>query len=184
MQFTIIDILFLITVALLIFNGLRNGALFSLITLLTIPLGIGVAYYFGPSFTRLLASNGLPATPLISYIVLFFGTVLILHIIASSVRGVMQKIPVLGCGDSLVGGAIGFVEAWLLWLGLLFVLGTFLHDLQATIQTGSQLIPGGITVNQFVQWHDFYNNVISNSLFAQVNHFFVQRLPDLPSLPK
>src|SRR2546430_16662608 len=142
MQFTIIDILFLITVALLIFNGLRNGALFSLISLLTIPLGIGVAYYFGPSFTGLLASNGLPATPLISYVVLFFGAVLILHIIASSVRGVMQKIPVLGCGDSLVGGVIGFVEAWLLWLALLFGLGAFLHNLQSTIQAGSQIIPG------------------------------------------
>jgi len=68
--------------------------------------------------------------------------------------------------------------------GLLFVLGSFLHNLQSTIQAGSQIITGRFNVAQFEQWHQFYNDVISNSLFAQINHFFVQRLPDLPSLPK
>jgi uncharacterized membrane protein required for colicin V production len=185
MSLSWIDILFLVTVALLVFNGLRNGAVFSLINLLSIPIGIAVAYFFGPRFTAILASNGLAATPLISYAVLFFGTVLILHIVGTTIRGVVQKIPLISFGDALAGGVIGFVEAWLLWLFLLIVLGSFLLNIQATINQGSQVVPGlNIRIEQLESWHNFYNDAITNSIFAKVNSFFVQRLPELPKLPR
>src|ERR1700692_3068533 len=106
------DILFIVTVLLLVMNGLRNGFLFSLISLVALPLGIGAALYFGPQLTSILAANGLPSTPLISYIVLFFGTVLILHLIGSSLRNGAKNLPLIGLGDSLLGGVVGFVEAW------------------------------------------------------------------------
>ncbi len=184
MSFSFIDILFLVTVALLVFNGLRNGAVFSLIHLLSIPVGIAVVFVFGPPFIKLLAANGLSATPLIAYIVLFFGTVLILHIIGTSIRGVVKKIPFIGFGDSLAGGAIGFVEAWLLWLFLLIVLGSFLGSVQNTVTQTSHVVPGlNIQIQQLQQWHDFYNQAVTNSLFARVNGFFVKQLPNVPHLP-
>lgn len=188
MSLSLIDILFLITVALLVFNGLRNGAVFSLINLLSIPIGFGVAYYYGPRFIALLAANGIPATPLISYVVLFFGVVLILHIIGTTVRGVVQKIPVVNFGDALLGGAIGFGEAWLLWLVLLIALGTFLGTLQTSanaIQQSASVIPGvKISFDQLKSWHDFYNQAVTNSLFARVNSVFNQNLHGLPKLPQ
>ena len=49
-----IDLLFLVTIVLLIFNGFRNGAVFSLINLLSIPIAIGVAYFFGKPFALFL----------------------------------------------------------------------------------------------------------------------------------
>lgn len=188
MSLSLIDILFLITVALLIFNGLRNGAVFSLINLLSIPIGFFVAYSYGPQFTALLSSNGLPATPLISYIVLFFGVVLILHIVATSIRGVVRKIPIINLGDSLLGGVIGFAEAWLLWLVLLILLGSFLGSLQTGltgVQHAASVVPGvNITFDQLKSWHDFYNQAVTHSLFAQVNSVFNQNLHGLPQLPK
>ena len=188
MQLNVIDILFVVTVALLVINGLRNGAIFSLINLLGIPLGFGVAFYFGPQFTALLAANHLPATPLISYLVLFFGTVLVLHIIGSFVRGVIKSIPVIGFGDSLLGAVIGFGEAWLLWLILLIVLGNFLGGLQGTVNSinhTASVIPGfHISFDQLKGWHDFYNQAVSNSLFARINSIFNQNLSGLPQLPK
>ena len=54
-----IDLLFLATIVLLIFNGFRNGAVFSLINLLSIPIAIGVAYFFGKPFALFFAKNGL-----------------------------------------------------------------------------------------------------------------------------
>src|ERR1700730_1894734 len=69
MSISWIDILFLITVVLLVFNGFRNGAVFSLISLIGLPLGLWIAYTYGPNVTSMLASNGIPATPLIAYIV-------------------------------------------------------------------------------------------------------------------
>ncbi len=184
MPFNWIDILFLVTVALLIFNGLRNGAIFSLINLLGIPIGLGVAFFFGPQLTALLAANKLPATPLISYIVLFFGSIFILHIIGTVIRGVVQKIPLVGFGDSLLGGVVGFAEAWLIWLILLILLGNFLLGLQNTLQQGSHIIPGlNIQVDQLRTWDDFYNQAVTNSLFARVNGFIVHTLP-VKGLPK
>src|SRR5437870_2948091 len=59
-----IDLLFLVTIVLLIFNGFRNGAVFSLINLLSIPIAIGVAYFFGEPFALFFANNGLLFSPL------------------------------------------------------------------------------------------------------------------------
>jgi len=167
--FSLIDILFLVTVALLAFNGFSNGAVTSLVNLISIPLGFAVAYFFGPQFTTLLAANGLAATPLISYVVLFCGTVLILHIIGSVVRGVVQKIPLIGFGDRLLGAFVGFIEAWLLWVVLLVVLHNFLQNVHS--------IPGTVNLSQINSWQQFYNDAVTNSLFAHVNSFIVARLP-------
>ncbi len=178
-----IDLLFLVTIVLLIFNGFRNGAVFSLINLISIPVAIGVAYFFGKPFTVFFAKNGLLISPLISYLVLFFVTILVIQIIGTSMRGVVKNIPVLGCGDSLLGGLVGFFEAWLIWLIVLFIVGNFLNDIQASIQTGKALIPGlNITVQQYQVWHDTYNQAVHNSLFARVNGFFIKELPAMPHL--
>jgi uncharacterized membrane protein required for colicin V production len=185
MQLNLIDILFLITVVLMVLNGLRNGAIFSLINLLSIPIGAAVAYFYGPRFTLLLSANGLPATPLISYIVLFLGIVLILHILGTMARGVIRAIPIVGLGDSLIGGVVGIAEAWLLWLLLLILLGHFLLTAQSSIQQSSPVVPGlNMPVSQFQSWHDFYNQAITASLFAKLNGFFVKELPNLPQPPQ
>ena len=123
---SLVDLLFLVTIVLLVFNGLRNGFVFSLVNLISLPAALVVAWIFGPRLTDLLAGNDLPATPLISYIVLFFGTVLVIHILATGLRGV-KKLPVIGFADTLMGGVVGFVEAWLLWLIFLLILQV-LHD--------------------------------------------------------
>ncbi len=185
-----IDLLFVITVVLLVLNGLKNGALFSLIHILSIPVAFIVTYLFGPRFIALLSANGLSSTPLIAYGVLFLGTVLILHIVGSIVRKVLKYVPLLGPADSLLGGVLGFAEAWLLWLLLLFVLGTFLSTVQSGIETGSVFFQGMYLQDlhlgnlaqflpTFQQWHDFYNQAVTNSLFAKVNGFFVTVLPEL-----
>src|SRR5438876_2318606 len=119
MPLSLVDILFLVTVVLLAFNGFSNGAVTSLVNLISIPVGFVVAYLFGPRFTLLLAANGLSATPLVAYIVLFFGVVLVLHIVGTVVRGVLQRVPLIGFGDRLLGVLIGCIEAWLLWVVLL-----------------------------------------------------------------
>ncbi|MFL5627664.1 MAG: CvpA family protein [Ktedonobacteraceae bacterium] len=165
MSLSLIDILFLVTVALLAFNGFSNGAVTSLVNLISIPFGFAVAYLFGPRFTLLLAANGLPATPLISYIVLFCGTVLLLHIVGTVLRGVISKVPLVGLGDRLLGTVIGFVEAWLLWVVLLLILHNFLQNIQN--------IPGTIDTSQFQSWQQFYKDAVSQSLFASVNSFIV-----------
>lgn len=167
---SLIDILFLVTVILLVLNGLHNGAVTSLVNLLSIPLGFLVAYLFGARFTLLLAANGWSVTPLLAYIILFFATVLILHIIATIIHGVMKNTPIIGSfiglADKLLGGLVGIVEAWLLWVVLLLVLHQFLLH-----------IPSGIDAAQFHSWQVFYNDAYSHSLFEQVNSFILSKVP-------
>ena len=183
MSFNVVDILFLITVILLVMNGIRNGAVFSLLSLLTIPLALAAVFYLGPQFTSYLAGTGFSATPLISYIILFFLAVVILHFLASFIRGLVKSIPLVKQGDALLGGVVGFVEAWLLWLILLIVLGSFLHTLQGSVsslQNAASIVPGTtIHVSQLQQWHDFYNQAVSHSLFSRVNGWFIHTLPSL-----
>src|SRR5712691_2193847 len=108
--FNWIDLLFLITIALLVFNGIRNGAIFSIVNLLSIPIALGVAIFLGKPFTLFLASNGLSISPLLGYIVLFFAAVLIIHIIGTLLRGIIRAVPLIGLGDVLIGGVVGFIE--------------------------------------------------------------------------
>jgi|SRR5947207_12228848 len=180
MSLSIIDIPFLVTVALLVFNGLRNGALFSLISLLILPVAFAAAYFLGPRFILILASSGLPATPLIAYAVLFIGTIFILHIVGGFIRSVLREVPLIGPFDALLGGVVGFVEAWLIWLVLLIVIGTFLNALQSGTANFA-----GIDLTQFLghrdwhvqDWYTYYNEAVNHSLFAQVNNFFGQIIP-------
>jgi uncharacterized membrane protein required for colicin V production len=176
--FSWIDALFLITIVLLVFNGIRNGAIFSIVNLLSIPIALGVAIFLGRSFTLFLASNGLSISPLLGYIVLFFAVVFIIHIIGTLLRGVIRAVPLLGAGDVLIGGLVGFIEAWLLWVVVLLVIGGFLSNVQSAITTGSHIIPGfNITLDQYTSWHDTYNQALSHSLFAHVNSFILSKLP-------
>ncbi len=178
--FNWIDLLFLITIVLLVFNGIRNGAIFSIVNLLSIPIALGVAIFLGKPFTLFLASNRLTISPLLAYIVLFFAAVLIIHIIGTMLRGVIRAVPLLGVGDVLIGGVVGFIEAWLLWVIILLVIGGFLNNAQHAITAGSNIIPGfNITLAQYTNWHDTYNQALTNSLFAHVNSFILSKLPAL-----
>jgi uncharacterized membrane protein required for colicin V production len=184
-SFNWIDILFLITVVLLVFNGLRNGAIFSLVNLLSIPIALGVTLYFGQSFTAFLAANGIGISLLVAYIILFFVTVILIHILGTILRGVLKAVPLVGLGDALLGGVIGFVEAWLLWLIVLLVVGNVLRGVQSSFFSGTSLFSGiNLTPLQIQSWHDAYNQAVTTSLFAKVNGFFVQALPALPRLQK
>ena len=188
MSLSVIDILFLITVVLLVLSGLRNGFVVSLLNLLSIPLALGVAYFFGPQFTAFLATTGFSATPLISFFVLFFITVVVLHFLGGTLRSIVKSLPLIGSGDTLLGGVVGFVEAWLLWLFLLVLLGNFLNGVDgtvATVQHGVSILPNAnVSVGQLQQWNDFYNQAITNSLFAKVNGLFLKTLPNVPQPPR
>lgn len=170
---SLVDVLFLVTIILLVFNGLRNGFVFSLLSLLSLPIAFVIAWLFGPKLTNLLAANNLNATPLISYVVLFFGSVLIIHILATVLRGTVKRVPLVGFANTLLGGVVGFVEAWLLWVILLLVLGHFLQDV-------SQVQSIGVNPSLFQSWQQFYNDAISNSLFAKVNGFIISTVPLIP----
>ena len=160
---SLVDVLFVVTIVLLVFNGFRTGFVFSLVNLLSLPLAFAVAWFFGPQLTQALAGNNLGVAPIIAYLLLFFGTVLVVHIIGTLLRGIVQSIPLVGSLDTLLGGFIGFVEAWLLWVVILVILYNVLLN-------SSKI---NVTPAQLSGWQDFYNAAVTNSLFARVNSFII-----------
>lgn len=165
---SLVDILFLVTVVILVFNGFKNGAVFSLFNLLSLPIAVIAAITFGPQFVKLLVTQNITIVPLAAYIIIFFAAVFVLHLIGTALHGIIKNIPVLGFGDEVAGAAVGFVEAWLLWVILLIVLHNFLQN-APNIQ--------GVTASQIAGWQQFYNDTIGNSLFARVNSFIVPHIP-------
>lgn len=174
---SIIDVLFLATIVLLVLNGLRNGFVFSLVNLFSLPVAAGVALLFGPTLTAALAKNGLELNPLVSYILLFIVAVIVIHAVARAVRGTVKRIPLISSGDALLGGVVGFVEAWALWVVFLLVLGHFLSVVDQT-----QIQQLGFHVDTFKSWQQFYDDAVSNSLFARVNGWFIKVVPLVPTL--
>ncbi|RAQ96384.1 CvpA family protein [Thermogemmatispora tikiterensis] len=168
LSFNWIDLAFLATAIVLVINGFHNGLIASLINLVALPLALAVALLFGPSFTTLLAGNGAVAAPLLAYALLFFATVLIVHIITTLIRAFVHSIPMLGIVDELLGMVLGFAEAWLLWLILLLAL----HNILSTVQSIPVHDPG-----QFSAWQRAYNEAIAQSLFVHLNQWLLGRLP-------
>jgi uncharacterized membrane protein required for colicin V production len=176
-SFSLVDILFLVTVVLLVFNGLRNGFVFSLVSLLSLPVAAVVSLVFGPGLTAWLTQNGMQVNPLVAYIVLFFVAAMVIHLVATAVRGTVKRLPLISSGDALLGGVIGFVEAWALWVIFLLVLGHFL-----SVVDQGQIQQLGFHVDTFHSWQQFYNDAVSNSLFARVNGWFIKVVPLVPAL--
>src|SRR5215813_13081997 len=89
------------------------------------------------------------------------------NMIATLVQRFIRKLPAaVNRGDSILGGMIGFAEAWLMWVFLLTSLGTFVAGIQTGIQPGIHVIPGlNIQLVQLQAWHDFYNYNVTNSIF-------------------
>ena len=174
---SIVDVLFLATIILLVFNGLRNGFVFSLVNLFSLPVAAVVSLVFGPAFTALLTQNGLALNPLVSYIILFLIAVVVIHLVATAIRGTVKRIPLVSSGDALLGGVVGFVEAWALWVIFLLVLAHFL-----SLVNQSQVQQLGFHIDTFRSWQQFYNDAVSNSLFARVNGWFIKVVPVVPSL--
>jgi len=56
---------------------------------------------------------------------------------------------------------------------LLLVLRNFLLD----INNVNSISHGVISTSQFNSWQQFYNDAVTNSLFARVNSFIVGKLP-------
>jgi uncharacterized membrane protein required for colicin V production len=165
-----VDIAFVITAGLLIFNGLKNGFIFSLAGLISLPAAFIVASLFSPQFAKVLANNNLSASPVIAYLVLFFGTVVIIHILATTFRNTFKALPLIGSADTLLGGVVGFVEAWLLWVVVLVILHNFLQDT-------NQIQALGLQITTFQSWQEFYNTAMTNSVFAKVNSFMISTVP-------
>jgi uncharacterized membrane protein required for colicin V production len=163
----LLDILVLITLVIGVVHGWRVGALVSLVGLLSIPIGLGAAWYWGPALTTEFAGLGFPAPLILAYAALFFGVIIVLHLLAEVLRGVIHSFFVFAFADEAIGAVVGLVEVWLLWLLFLVLWGSVL--------TLPLRVPGW-HASDALRWERNYNSIVTTSTFAQLNHVVIHPL--------
>lgn len=165
-----LDIIAAIVVFLSIWHGWRTGLLVGLFNLLSIPLGIVTAYFFAP---QIAAGTNISLTYM--YAIVFFVTVIGVHIIGSLLRsGMRKRVKIAGGTDSLLGAVVGGAKAWILLVLFLVVWGGALSS--STVRSvACALTPINSSVaSNLGNWETEYNQTVNNSLFAQINSYIVK----------
>ncbi len=164
-----LDILAVIVILLSIWNGWRTGLLVGLFNLLSIPLGIVAAYFLAPP---LAAATHISL--IFMYAIIFFVTVIIVHIIGSALhRGMWRRMKLAADADALLGAILGAVKAWILLVLFLVIWGAVLNSSTAR-SVACNLPPVQSSVSSNLgSWENDYNQTINNSAFAHVNSFII-----------
>ncbi len=119
-----LDITGLILIALFFIRGYTRGLIVAAFSVLAILLGILCALKLSQSFATWLLEHGYTTSgwaPLLSYLVLFIGVVLLVRLIAKLLQKAVEGL-MLGIVNKLAGGLLyGFLGAVLysslLWIG-------------------------------------------------------------------
>lgn len=164
-----LDIIAAIGLVISVWHGWRNGLLVGLFNLLSIPLGIAVAYFFAP---QIAASTNISLTWM--YAILFFATVIGVHIVGSLLRRTLRsKVPLAKETDALLGAVVSGAKAWILLVLFLVIWGSALNSSTVHNVACSTTIVTGKVASTLSSWQTDYNHTVGNSIFAQVNSFIV-----------
>jgi uncharacterized membrane protein required for colicin V production len=164
-----LDIIVAIVLVFSIWHGWRTGFMVGLFNLLSIPLGIVVAYFFAQGIAAATHTS-----PTLMYIIVFFATVIGVHIVGSLLRRTLRsKVPLAKGTDSLLGAIVSGAKAWVLLVLFLVVWGSLLNS--STIQQVACATTAvtNTAADTLSNWQGDYNHAVGHSVFAQVNSFVV-----------
>jgi uncharacterized membrane protein required for colicin V production len=164
-----IDLVAVLVLGISIWHGWRTGLMVGLFTLLSIPLGLLVAYFFAGQIS---AATHQP--PTLVYILVFFAVVLGVHIGGSLLHRVLQStVPLAQKTDALLGASVSGAKAWILLVLFLVVWVSLLSS--STIQQAAcaSTIVTSQAASTLSTWQGDYNRAVGSSLFAQINSFVV-----------
>lgn len=164
-----LDIIAAIALIFSIWHGWRSGLMVGLFNLLSIPLGIVVAYFLAPQIT---AATNISLTWM--YAILFFATVIGVHIVGSMLRKVLRsKVPLAKETDALLGAVVSGAKAWILLVLFLVIWGSALNSSTVRSVACTASVVNGNVASTLSSWQTDYNHTVGNSIFAQVNSFIV-----------
>lgn len=169
-----LDLVAAIVLLISIWHGWRSGLLVGLFNLLSIPLGIGAAYFLAP---RIAAATNISLTYM--YAIVFFVAVIGVHIVGSALRkGMRKRVKVAADTDALLGALVGAAKAWILLVLFLVVWGGTLNSSTVrSVACGLTSVTTSVASN-LGNWQKEYNQTVGNSIFAHVNGFIVPQQVD------
>jgi uncharacterized membrane protein required for colicin V production len=169
-----LDLVAAIVLLISIWHGWRTGLLVGLFNLLSIPLGIAAAYFLAP---RIATATNISLTSM--YAIVFFVTVIGVHIIGSALhKGMRKRVKVAADTDALLGALVGAAKAWILLVLFLVVWGGTLNSSAVrTVACGLTAVNASVASN-LGDWQKEYNQTVGGSIFAHLNSFVVPQQVD------
>ena len=123
----VLDIILLVFIGLLVFNGVRKGFIISLATLIALVLGIYAAVHFSNYMGKVLVDNfhtGGSWLPVLSFSLTFLIVVIIVMVIAKAIEKVVNLVG-MGFLNHLFGGLFGLMKGLIIVSVLLFIITSF-----------------------------------------------------------
>ncbi len=169
-----LDIVAAVVLVISIWHGWRSGLLVGLFNLLSIPLGIGVAYFFAP---QIAAATDISLTYM--YAILFFATVIGVHIVGHMLRKFLRsKLWLAKETDALLGALVGGAKAWVLLVLFLVIWGSALGSSTVRAVVCASTVVSTKAATTLTNWQGDYNRTVGNSVFAEINSFIVPKQVD------
>jgi membrane protein required for colicin V production len=168
-----IDVAFVIVMMLAIFKGFSKGLILGIFSLLAFIIGLAAALKLSSIIAGWLKNNITESTkwlPLISFILVFIGVVLLVNIVAGIIKKTMQ-FAMLGWLDSL-GGMLLYIFIYIIIFSVFLFFGEKVDLIKPASIIDSKVYPyvsswGPKVINNL-------GNIIPvfKDMFAQLQHFF------------
>lgn len=168
-----LDVTGLIIIGLFFFRGYTRGLIVATFSVLAILLGLLCALKLSQSFGAWLLEKGYTTSgwaPLLSYLLLFTGVVLLVRLIARMLQSAMEKV-MLGTVNKIAGGILYAFLGAVVWSSILWLGGKmnmFSPELIASSKTYGWL-------SQLAPWFfGFAGHLLpfAKNVFEQLSHFF------------
>ncbi|WP_194776633.1 CvpA family protein [Pararhodonellum marinum] len=138
-----LDILIVIILALGAYSGYQKGLFIGVLSILAFFIGLLLAFKFmdwGTAFLAERVENLTYMLPLVSFMVIFLGVVILLRILAFLVKKTLD-LTILGTFDNFAGAILGFLK-WAFMVSLLiWITGSFQIEIPYLDKSESKLYP-------------------------------------------
>lgn len=154
MTFNYIDIIFFIIICIFVLRGLHNGLIKEVASIAALVVGILFAYlFFQPVAAKLMEWGVKVLAPVLGFVIVFCITYVLIRIMGEVLQTIVAK-AFLSSLDKILGGALGFLEGFLIVYILL------------TLITLQPFEPLKNVLNQSLS-----KNIIDNNLYSLTAYF-------------
>ncbi len=178
----LLDILFLVTLALAVIRGWSRGIIAGVFSLIALVLGAAAALKLSGTFSLYIQDKtgySSSAWPIVAFVVIFLIVVLVVRLIAKILEKAFSAVMLGGLNRLL--GILFYIVAYLILFSLGLWLADQLHliseEVKATSKTYQWIAPlGPGVISRLSEWIPWFKDV-----FRQLEDFFAKLSPLIQS---
>lgn len=174
----IIDVLFLITIALAVFKGWSKGLIAGVFSLAALVLGAAAALKLSAQFSLYLQTetgHPSPLWPVVAFVLIFIVVAIVVKLLAAVINKIFQAI-MLGWLNRLAGivfYALAYIILFSIGLWFANQMNLLSPDLKESSKVYNRIMPlGPVVISKIAEWMPWFKD-----LFKELENFFGQIPP-------